>query len=228
MVDVITPLFLALIVSFAEYFGKSLDLQKKAYYRKIVSFTAGISVTYILLELFPAFAAGAFEIHKLLFLSLLIGFISHHVIEKEIYKHNRAHELVRMLSIEENTFYYVYHVVLGIVLVALMNRNPSEGIFFFVSILAYTVASNLPSSPHPSRRRMAFLSTSTFLGALLSVFLVAYIPPMVEIVLIGFVAGVLLFTVTRHHIPYGKYGDIGFFSLGCILYTFFIGARWFL
>jgi len=107
MVDVVTPLFLAFIVGLAEYFGKSLDLQHKAYYRKIVSFSAGISVTYILLELFPTFAKGAFEIHNLLFISLLIGFISHHVIEKEIYKHNRTHELVRMLSLEENTFYYV-------------------------------------------------------------------------------------------------------------------------
>ena len=90
MISVIVPLLLSTIVGIIEYWSKTFNLRKKSYYRKIVSFSAGISITYILLELLPAFSETSLAVSKFLFISLLIGFISHHVVEKEIYKHNKT------------------------------------------------------------------------------------------------------------------------------------------
>ncbi len=228
MEQLVLGVLFAIAISFTEYFSKKLNLRHKKYYYQIVSLTAGVSLSYLLLELFPLFAENAFEIGKPMFLFLLLGFIAHHVIEKEIYQHNRMNELVKNLSLEQQIFYYVYHVIIGIVLIILMTKNTTEGIFFAVSILAFTVVSNLPSEPHKSKYRMLFLSTSTLVGSILSLFFWRIISKQMEFALIGLVAGVLLFTVTRHHIPQGKVGNVGFFIFGVLVYSTLIVSKWFL
>ncbi len=225
---VIIPLVFAVAISVTEYLSKSLNLKKRPYFPKLLSFSAGVSATYLLLELLPLFAENAFRINKLLFIALLVGFIGHHIAEKSIYQHNRRHELVKMLSLEENIFYYIYHVILGILLVLFLSQNVLEGIFFGVSILAFTVVSNLPAVPHNSERRMIFLSSSTFVGALLGIAIGSFVPMWLEFLFVGLVAGVLLFTVTRHHIPYGRKGNIEFFIFGFLLYAVLIILKWFL
>ena len=178
-------------------------------------------------ELLPAFSETSLAVSKFLFISLLIGFISHHVVEKEIYKHNKKQELIKMLSLEENVFYFFYHIILGFVFVSITRHNFIEGLFFFVSISAYTLASNLPATHHKSKKtKTLLLSTSTFIGALIATFIISSIALWIELMLIGFVTGVLLFTITRHHIPYGRKGSIGYFTLGFLIYAFFIIAKW--
>jgi hypothetical protein len=224
--EVIIAVFFALLISLTEYISKTLNLKRKPYYNNIISFTAGVSITYILLELLPVFAERAFSINKAIFLTLLIGFISHHVVEKEIYQHNKRHELIKKLSLEESIFYYIYHVILGIVLVTLMSNNVSEGLFFVTSIFAFTIASNLPASPHKSKWRTLILSSSTLVGAIFAAAIGVHLPVWLEVSLIGLVAGVLLFTVTRHHIPYRRKGNIAFFVLGFFLYGLLIAIKW--
>ena len=228
MVDVLTPLLAAVIISMVEYGSKYFSLRHKTYYGKILSFSAGVSITYIFLELLPLFTEKVFEVSKFLFLTLLFGFIAHHIIEKEIYQHNRKHELVKMLNLEENIFYYIYHVILGMLLVIFMQRHAAEGILFAVSILAYTIVSNLPAKKHKSQKRMIILSTSTLMGAVIGTFVWQMIPYWVELTLIGFATGVLLFTVTRHHIPYQRKGDIVFFLVGSSIYIWLILMKWLL
>lgn len=217
---------MALMVGVVEYFSKSLRLKKRGYYNKIVSFSAGISITYILLELLPTFTEAAFAINKFLFLTLLFGFISHHVAEKEIYKHTKSHELVKLLSLEESIFYYVYHLILGFIFILFIQQNLVNGTFFFVSIIAYTLASNLPTTPHKSKGRMILFSSSTFIGAVIASLIPWTVPLWFEFALVGLVTGVLLFTVTRHHIPYGRKGKIMYFVLGFTIYTIFIISKW--
>lgn len=226
MKEVLVPILFALVIAITEYFSKKMDLRHKPYYYQIVSLSAGVSTSYLLLELFPLFSENAFSIDRYLFLFLLIGFISHHIVEKEIYKHNRRNELVKMLSLEENLFYFVYHFIFGIILVVLTLNNFVEGTFFAVSIFAYTVVSNLPADPHKSRRRMMFLASSTVLGALLASFIWEHITPWTQFALIGVIAGVLLFTITRHHIPHGRVGKVSYFILGFLVYAILIVSKW--
>ena len=226
MKELLVPLLFAVAIAVMEYVSKSLDLRHKSYYYRIVSFTAGVSTSYILLELFPIFSEKAIQLDRFLFLFLLVGFISHHIVEKEIYKHNRKHELVRMLTYEEHIFYYIYHFIFGIVLVTLTMLNPVEGTFFAISIFAYTLVSNLPSDPHKSKKRMIFLSTSTIFGAILAAFIWPYITEWALYAMIGLITGVLLFTVTRHHIPHGRVGNVTYFILGFLLYGALIVIKW--
>ena len=100
-----TPIYLAILIGIIEYWTKQLDIKHKPYHHQILSFSAGVSITYLLLELFPLFTKAAFDISQFLFGALLFGFILHHLIEKEIYMHNRRHDLIKKLSQEENWFY---------------------------------------------------------------------------------------------------------------------------
>jgi len=227
MIKSYLPFIFAVIIGITYYITNRLDIKQKKYYHIIISFAAGVSITYILLELFPNFTEVALSISKLLFLSILLGFIIHHIIEKEIYKHSRDHELIKFLSLEENVFSFVYHVILGIILVVFVKESMLEGILAFIPILTFTLVSTLPMKPHNSKWQTAFMSGSTLFGVLIAT-LWEGMPLWLEFSLVGLATGVLLYTVIRHHIPFGNKGRIGYFTLGFIIYAFLITISWYI
>jgi hypothetical protein len=226
MSNEVLPLIFAIIIAITHYQTGIIKLKKKHYSYKILSFSAGISITYVLLELFPTFTEVALSISKLLFVSILLGFILHHLIEKEIYKHNRDHDLIKLLSLEENLFSFVYHVILGFVLFTLAKESAIEGILAFIPILTFTLVSTLPMAPNPNKSRTLLMSLSTVIGVFIAYFWKT-IPLWFEYSLIGLATGVLLYTVIRHHIPFGRKGRIGYFTAGFVLYSLFIILTWY-
>ncbi len=222
------PLLLAALVGVVYYLTNRLELKKRQHPHKIASFSAGVSITYILLELFPLFTERASQGSKLVFLSVLGGFIIHHIIEKEIYIHNRRHELVKKLGIEEEVFSFVYHVILGILLVTLTTRRPLDGILFFIPVGMFVFISTLPLTRHAAAYKTLFLSSATLWGTLFSLFVWETRPLWVESTLLGLAVGVLLFTIVRHHIPFGRTGNLGYFMLGFFFYSIVIVGSWYL
>ena len=226
MIDEYLPILLAVIISFAYYYSNKYTIKHEEWNKKIVSFSAGVSITYVLLELFPTFTESALSIHKILFISIPIGFIIHHIIEKEIYMHNIKRELVRMLTLEEHVFSFAYHFIIGIILVTFAKGSAAQAVLFSIPMLSYTFLSNLPASPHPLKIKALFLSSATILGTLLA--LVWKMPSWFEVSLIGVAVGVLLYTVIRHHIPFGKKGKTGYFTIGFIIYSALIILSWYI
>ncbi len=221
------PVLLAVLVGLTYFFVNRLNLKHSHHTPKMVSFAAGVSITYVLLELFPLFTEISAQINKFLFFSVLLGFIIHHVIEKEIYMHNQKHELVKKLSTEEQVFSFAYHLILGMLLVTFVRQSLLDGMLFFVPILLFVFVSTLPTEQHASTAKAVFLSGATLLGALFSTFIWTSRPLWIEGFLVGLVTGVLLFTIVRHHIPFGRAGKVGYFSLGFILYALVIMASWY-
>jgi len=226
--DVYLPLAFAVILGLTYYFSNKYSIRHKEWNKKIISFSAGVSITYILLELFPVFTEGALILNKLLFVSILVGFIAHHIIEKEIYKHNHRHELVKMLSLEENIFSFVYHIIIGAVMVTFFKSSVIQGVLFFIPMVFYTFLSTLPTSPHPKKIKGALLSGATFIGAVIGVVLWTVIPSWFQFMLMGLAIGALLFTVIRHHIPFGRRGRIGWFTIGFSAYSLLIILSWYI
>ncbi len=227
MAQVFVPMLLAFLVAIAYYVSNRLDIQHKRYTQKMVSFSAGVSITYILLELFPLFTEQAVMISRWLFVSVLIGFSVHHLAEKSIYQRTKQHELVKKLGLEEEVFSFIYHFILGIVLVDISQQNIIDGVLFFIPILLFVFISTLSTNPHTSLFKALFLSGAMFLGTLFAAFIWVSRPLWIELALIGIVVGVLLFTIIRHHIPFGRRGRIGYFTIGFILYALIIIASWY-
>ncbi|MDP3734269.1 MAG: hypothetical protein Q8R37_03490 [Nanoarchaeota archaeon] len=218
-VSALLSLLFAAIVMAVEYWSKKIDVRHKRYIEKLISFSAGVSITYALLGLLPFFAETALAIDKLLFFSLVFGFAIHHIVEKKIYQYNHRFQLLKVISLEENIFYYIYHFILGIVLVTLTQQDMTAGILLFVSIIFYTIIHNLPQESYKNKLKALFLSTSTLVGAIFAVFIWTQRALWIEFSLIGMATGVVLFTVTRHHLPFGRKGDVRYFILGVISYT---------
>ena len=128
MKEVYLAVFLSLVIGIMQFWGNRLELKNKERSYKIISFSAGITITYIFLELLPMVTEVAVSFSSYLFLSVLLGFTIHLFTEREIYKHNHNHKLVRMINLEENIFYFMHHVIIGIVFVTFMNRSLVHGL----------------------------------------------------------------------------------------------------
>ncbi len=221
------PIIFAVVVGIVYYASNQMDIKHKSYYPKILSFSAGVSITYLLLDLFPTFTEVALSINKIMFVSVLVGFIMHHLIEKEIYIHNRRHDLVKRLKEEEHVFSFVYHVILGIVLVTFAEQSIVRATLFFIPIASFVFVSTLPTRPHERPIKSFLLAGATLIGVLFALFVWTQRSVWAEFILVGLATGVLLFTIIRHHIPFGRKGKIGYFTLGFILYSVLIVSSWF-
>lgn len=222
------PIIFSFLIGFTYYFSNQFSLPKRRFGKVLTSFSAGVSIVYLLLELFPRFTENALQIDKLVFISLPVGFIIHHLIEKEIYMHNHHHQIVKKLNSAERWFSFVYHIVLGIVLVAVFNESSVQAMLLFVTIAAFTFISTLPTIPHKKVGLAILLSSATLIGTLFHMYVWKNIPAALEYTLVGLAIGVLLFTIVRHHVPWGRHGHIGAFSVGFTLYSFLIIVSWYI
>lgn len=216
------PLLFAAVIAITYYSINRLHDNCSKYHFEIISLSAGVSITYVLLELFPNFTEAALSVNRLWFIPVLIGFSAHHLIEKEIYQHKHKNKLVRSLSLQEEAFSFVDQIALGLVLVSLSKENIMKGLLAFLPILTFTVVSAL-NSKHSNNIKAVFTSSATVIGVIL-VLAFGAVPAWLQLSLMGLATGLLLFTTIRHHLPFGREGRPAYFALGAILYSLFIIA----
>jgi hypothetical protein len=197
---------------------------------KTTSFTAGIFLTYIILHLFPQIYIGNIFLTRTSLIFVLLGFTIFHLVEKYIYKHSKSvDELKDELHKQHSVSFFLYHFVLGIVLVNL-STNLINGILFFIPILSYTALSSISLKEIHGKvkdRRLLkiVLSSSTFLGILFG--LVYQLDILTYSSIIGLVAGSLLFMAAIDLLPKRSDGAPKYFILGLMFYTLLIFATGF-
>jgi hypothetical protein len=219
-------LVFGLAMGLGHYFSENtLKLCKKVL-GEVTSFAAGISVTYVFMQLFPEFVKRTFSVyHPSIFLSILVSFSAFHIIEKYIYQHSPRKGVFRKLSIEDTTISFIYHFIIGILLVELTAKNLVEGALFFFPVFFHTAVHTLPVDITKSRNMKIFLATATLWGVLTAAYI--YTPSMmITTILIGFVIGALLFSVIRHSLPTGREGKPLYFVLGMLIYSMIIILTW--
>ena len=129
-----------------------------------------------------------------------------------------------MLSLEENVSSFIYHFIIGIILVAFINQSAIQAILYFIPMITFTLVTTIPT--HFSPDRAIIISFSTLLGVTTAI--IFKLSLWVEFTLVGIVIGMLLFTVIRHHIPFGRKGKIGYFTLGFVIYSILIISSWYI
>nr|NIO19738.1 hypothetical protein [Candidatus Aenigmarchaeota archaeon] len=127
------------------------------------------------------------------------------------------------------SMFFVYHFVIGILLVELVTINFISGLLFFIPILFHTAVSSASlKGIHVSIRERIILkiilSCSTLFGVLLAYSVL--IPLNVLHALLGFIVGSLLYIVIRDSIPKETVGKAIYFVLGVVVYTLIIGFAW--
>ena len=215
----ILAITLAVVLGIVQFFDEYIIQNSGRYYVHVLSFSAGISVTYIFLHLFPHFSQTVIETTELLFLSLLFGFIFIHLVEKYIYQHSSDETIDNQLEHVNQSTSVFYHVILGFVIFDFAEQGVIEALLLFVPILIFTAVSTLPLRSHSKPVIKLIGSQSTLLGVILAFLFIDMIQGFIQIALIGFVIGGLLFSVIRHSLPKGKEGKPLFFIIGVLVYT---------
>lgn len=211
----------SLAMGLFHYFSEEFCLQCSKYKNHILSFSAGVSVTYIFLYLFPEFVNNVVA-DRLLPISILVGFALFHITEKYIYQKSPKKKWRQRFAVEDSIISFVYHFILGILIVVFLNQGIIRGTLFYAPVLIYTAISTLPVDAPKSKFVAGLLAASTLLGTLFALYVYPGIPQIVISSLLGFLIGVLSFTVFRHSIPEGKEGSPLFFILGILLYLSFL------
>tara|TARA_Y100000310_G_C20501764_1_gene724356 strand:- start:116 stop:799 length:684 start_codon:yes stop_codon:yes gene_type:complete len=214
----------ALILGVAHFISDKVA-EHKYYKTEIRSFAAGLSITYLLLYLLPELYGGVVALERLLFLFVLLGATTFHLLEKYIYQHKKRNKLILELKVFHAVFFFIYHFLIGIVLVSINAINNIAGILFFIPILFYTLVSQVSLSnlhAHITEKiaLRTLLSGSTLLGVILATLWI--IPTNLYFSLLAFIAGALLYNVMVEVVPKEKEGNILFFLFGMIVYLIMI------
>lgn len=220
----------AVVLGLTHYYSEDFCLRCKALggLPKIISLFGGIAVTYLLLDLLPLFSEQVVEINKLLFLSLLVGFVTFHIIEKITYQRAPKNKLRAEIALEQSIALFVYHFLVGIAFVGFVELGLFRATLFFTPIVLYTSISAFITKPTKYQSLRILFASAPLIGVIFSTSIYTTMSAVTNLALLGFVIGSLFYIIMRHSIPTGKEGRPEYFLLGSVFYTILILASWFL
>jgi len=212
------------ILGVTHYFSNRL-IEHKKYQIEIRSLAAGISLSYLLIYLLPELYGGALELKRFIMLFVLLGAVTFHLVEKYLYQHSKREKFIFELRAMHAVFFFTYHFIIGIVIVAINSISNIAGLLFFIPMLFYTAASQVSLSQLHARTSektlvRLMLSTSTIFGVVLAT--IFFVPHQVYFSLLAFIAGALLYNIMVDVIPKEREGSILFFLFGTITYVIII------
>lgn len=123
--------------------GEELEEYVGSYREEIVSFSAGVSISYIFVQLMPEFHTITLESSQLIFVFPLLGFSSIHLLEKYVAKADLEDRQVRKDYGEIHSgFLFLYHGVLGYLIASLAAKNSVSALLFFTPIVLHLAVSS--------------------------------------------------------------------------------------
>jgi len=135
-------LVLAGILSFSDYITENFFSKQLRESKKIISFSGGVGISYVVLNLFPEISSYSLINGRAVFLYVLAGFVSLNLIEQFIYKEvkkiNSYHKGVHI------TYFFVYKFLIGMVLASFASEGLTQTMLFFMPFLLYIIAEILP------------------------------------------------------------------------------------
>ncbi len=213
---------LALILSVADYITEHIIPKKVMINQKMISFSAGVAVAYLLLHLFPKIAGLSIIKGEFLFVLVLAAFTLTHVLEKYMHiSHHKTH-LLKEYNHIHLIYFFLYNVLIGIVLTQIGAQGLTQALLFFVPFLFYITAETLPQEFHLKGTAARILySLAPLFGALAA----SFFPQLPTLTaqyyaeLISIVTGILLYIVIRQSVPSNRRTRPFFFVLGSCLYA---------
>ncbi len=227
----ILAIVLGVILGLVHYFSETVHIAYPRVKKYLVSFAAGVSVTYLLIQLLPevTLRLNVLQSH-VPYLFILVGFVVFHLIEKFIYQHGKRQKIVSNIKELHAVSLFIYHLFVGVLLVYFVRINPMSAVLFTVPLFFNLSVSNVSfhrihytMKSHPVVIWLE--SAATLIGVFLA--LLISIPSTVVLGLASFIAGSLLFMVVRDSIPKESEGKPLFFVLGIlcmVIVLYVVGA----
>ncbi|MFC2174826.1 hypothetical protein ACFLQ2_03055 [archaeon] len=215
------PIVLAAVLTLVHYFSERTANRVKKFHNEIMSFSAGIFITYIILEVLPELTLGTSFIGENVYLLLLIGFTAFHVAEKYVYQHvQNKKRLLKDLAHLHIAGFIADSFILGFALVMFFGipmTGGKLGYLVFIPFLLHTLSSSISVRhihEHFKSNKMEelMLSLSTVFGAVVAT--VLGLKAVAFYAVFSLVMGVLLYVVIRDLVPDNQEGRPMYFLLG--------------
>ena len=226
----ILELVVGCILSIANFFGEQITKKIHPHVRsKMISFGAGIAITYLFLQLFPELYDGVRVINKVMYVYVLLGFTAFHILEKHIYQHLDRERLHRELKEAHSLALFIYHFVLGIIVVRLFADHFLEGLLFILPLTFHTIVSGISMEDihygiKEKKILRILLSSAPLAGVLFALLL--HVSAIIFYMLLGFVVGAMLYVTIRDILPKERKGHVEYFLSGSFLYALLIILLW--
>lgn len=213
---------LAFVMSAVHFLGEEIEERIGGYRESIVSFSSGVSITYIFVQLMPEFHRIAAGSSELIFLFPLLGFSSIHLLEKYLAKSGLEDEEVRKDYGEiHSTFLFIYHGAIGYLIASLIAENLVSGLLFFLPIILHVAVSSLSVTElHEDFVQRKTVKYAITLAPLLGVlahrvggFTDQFFDPV-----FGTVIGMFFYIVIRDSMPRDDQGQPEEYIAGAIIY----------
>ena len=210
------------MLALAHFNNADIYLICKNYKSQVVSFIAGVSIAYLFLYFLPELTAGVKYLDKLLFTLMLIGFSVFHLLEKYFYQHAKKEKLLKDLREIHSVLFFIYHTLLGVVLVRVFEVGPRQGLLFFIPAFFHTAMSSVSlNEVHKSLKEnfltKLVLSVTPLIGVWIG--LTFTIKETFFYGTLGFMGGALLYVVIRETLPKEEKGKPLWFVLGLLFYA---------
>ncbi|MDP3918342.1 MAG: hypothetical protein Q8Q35_00355 [Nanoarchaeota archaeon] len=215
MIEVIYGLILVIF----HYFNEEIEQKLHAYKNLLLSLSAGVSISYLFLFLFP-------ELHNLIafgphvFITVLFGFSVFHIAEKHVYQHRSRKKILKELKEIHSLAFFIYHILLGITLYFFVQQGFLVGFVFFIPIFLHSTLSNISfSEMHEHVEINSLTKGGLALAPLIGVLLptIFSLSDFVFSLILSFVVGALFYIVIRDSIPRGKAGNVLYFIFGIVI-----------
>jgi len=132
------PVLFSLILALTHFWNEKIQIKQEFVRVRLLSFVAGISITYVFLILLPEVYSGFKIFDKFIFIALLVGFSAAHLIEKYFYQHSAPEKLREKLGLLHGVAFFTYHLLIGVILVKLNNQRNLDSVLFFFPVLVYS------------------------------------------------------------------------------------------
>lgn len=193
--------------------------------RKLISFSSGTFVSYLILHLIPGLIVNDLFLTRVSLAFVLAGFCLLHLIERHVYNHKKSGDVRRELKEVHSIAFFFWHFTVGVALFW-VSQDFLAGLLLFIPLVLITAAGSISLGEVHGRVRerkavKIFLSLSTLLGILAGPF---FSQVSIEI-LLGLISGILLYVVMVDSIQRER-SHPAFFTLGVAVYALVIGLTW--
>lgn len=221
------PVLFSLILGLTHFWNEKITIKQEFTRVRLLSFVAGISITYVFLNLLPEVYSGFKMFDKFIFVALLVGFSAAHLTEKYFYQHSAPETLREKLKLIHGVAFFTYHLLIGVILVKLNNQSNLDSVLFFFPVLFYSgvgviALGKIHTKVWEKFYVKMFLSASTLIGVLVADLLIGF--DAVFNLLFGFIVGIFLYLAMIDFIPKEAKGRPEYFALGVLTYTLIIIA----
>ena len=234
--------FITLIVLMSVYlFAGRLELRHGRYYRHWVSFSAGVSIAYVIMHLLPEFAIFQAKLPQYdvpvwldaildfrVYIMSLIGLLVYAGLERLIhYSHvddseaGSQNHLSRKMIRFHVTGYFLYNVLIGYMVVYTAESGVWAAMLFMIAMglhfFVMTHGLHVTYREHYQRHLQWILAFGVVLGWLAGVGL--ELPKNIKIILFSFLAGGIIVNTIREEMPSGRDNRFWPFLVGAISYS---------